>query len=155
MTTTEAEELKQDWRDEIYLPAQHKAMINMLGQFEQMWDSQLGLTRAAKHRIELTFPDSHLIHSAPYWAGPKGRSFEKDEIDKMVALKVIESAQTKWPSPIMSSTKKDGSLWFCTDYRKLNAVTAHDSYQISRMDECIDSLREASVFTTLDTNSGY
>jgi hypothetical protein len=41
------------------------------------------------------------------------------------------------------------------DYRKLNAITVRDSYLLPRMDECIDSLGDAKIFTTLDCNSGY
>jgi hypothetical protein len=37
----------------------------------------------------------------------------------------------------------------------LNAITVPDSYPLPRMDECIDSLGEAVIFTTLDCNSGY
>jgi hypothetical protein len=44
---------------------------------------------------------------------------------------------------------------FCIDYRMLNTVTVRDSYPLPRMDECIDSLGDASVFSTLDCNSGY
>lgn len=51
--------------------------------------------------------------------------------------------------------KKDGSLHFSIDYRRLNALMIPDSYPIPRMDECIDSLRSAKIFSTLDANSGY
>jgi hypothetical protein len=44
---------------------------------------------------------------------------------------------------------------FCIDYRRLNTVTVRDSYPLPRMDECIDSLGDARVFSTLDCNSGY
>ena len=44
---------------------------------------------------------------------------------------------------------------FCVGYRKLNAVPVRDSYPLPRMDECIDSLGDATVFTTLDCHSGY
>ena len=52
-------------------------------------------------------------------------------------------------------SKKDGSLRFCVNYKHLNAITVLDSYPIPRMDECIDSLGGAEVFSTLDSNSGY
>lgn len=51
--------------------------------------------------------------------------------------------------------EKDGTLRFCVDYRRLNALTVRDSYPIPRMDECIDSLADATIFTTLDANSGH
>ncbi len=44
---------------------------------------------------------------------------------------------------------------FCVDYRKLNAITVRDTYPIPHMDECIDSLGSAKMFSTFDCNSGY
>jgi hypothetical protein len=44
---------------------------------------------------------------------------------------------------------------FCIYYRRLNTVTVRDSYPLARMDECIYSLGDARVFSTLDCNSGY
>jgi Reverse transcriptase (RNA-dependent DNA polymerase) len=44
---------------------------------------------------------------------------------------------------------------FCVDYRKLNNLTERDVYPLPRLDECIDSLGDAVVFSTLDANSGY
>jgi Reverse transcriptase (RNA-dependent DNA polymerase) len=73
----------------------------------------------------------------------------------MLAQDVIEPATCEWASPIVLVAKPDGSLRFCVDYRRLNAITAPDTYKLPRMDECIDSLGEAVVFTTLDCNSGY
>jgi Reverse transcriptase (RNA-dependent DNA polymerase) len=52
-------------------------------------------------------------------------------------------------------TKSDGTIRFCVDYRKLNALTVKDSYPLPRMDECLDSLGDATIFSTLDCNSGY
>jgi Reverse transcriptase (RNA-dependent DNA polymerase) len=73
----------------------------------------------------------------------------------MLAQDVIEPATCEWDSPIVLVPKPDGSLRFCVDYRRLNAITVKDTYQLPRMDECIDSLGEAVVSTTLDCNSGY
>jgi len=51
--------------------------------------------------------------------------------------------------------KPDGSVRFCIDYRKLNLMTVKDAYPIPRMDECIDSLGDARVFSTLDCSAGH
>ncbi len=47
-----------------------------------------------------------------------------------------------------------GSLRFRVDYWLLNALTVNDTYLIPRMDECIDSLVDATLFMTLASNSG-
>lgn len=73
----------------------------------------------------------------------------------MLDAEVIEPAQSEWASPVVLIPKKDGSVRFCVDYRKLNALTVKDTYPLPRMDECLDSLGEATVFSTLDCNSGY
>jgi Reverse transcriptase (RNA-dependent DNA polymerase) len=72
----------------------------------------------------------------------------------MLRSGVIEPATSEWASPVVLVPKPDGSLRFCIDYRKLNAITVRDTYPIPRMDECIYSLEDAVVFSTLDYNSG-
>lgn len=68
---------------------------------------------------------------------------------------VIRHSKSEWASPVVLAPKADGGLRFCVDYRKLNERTKKDSYPIPRMDECIDTLGEANIFSTLDANSGY
>lgn len=73
----------------------------------------------------------------------------------MIAVKVIDPVTTEWAAPIVFAPRKDDSLQFCVDYRKLDAVTIRDSYRHPRMDKCIERLREATVFDTLYDNLGY
>ena len=76
-------------------------------------------------------------------------------MDEMLAGGVISRSKSEWNSPVVLTPKSDGSLRFCVDYRRLNALTVRDTYPIPRMDECLDTLGEAKVFSTLDCNSGY
>jgi hypothetical protein len=73
----------------------------------------------------------------------------------MLKAGVIEPATSERASPVLLVPKPDRSMRFCIDSRKLNAVTVRDSYPLPRMDECLNSLGDASVFSTLDCNSGY
>ena len=36
--------------------------------------------------------------------------------------------------------KPDGSTRFCTDYRKVNAVSKTDAFPIPRVDDCVDKV---------------
>ena len=51
--------------------------------------------------------------------------------------------------------KKDSSLQFCCDFRRLKNVTRFDSYPLPRILEVISTLDGAKVFSTLDLKSGY
>ena len=51
--------------------------------------------------------------------------------------------------------EKDGSLRFCVDLRKLNAITVTDNFLFPRIDDTFDRLAGSSIFTTLDLKSGY
>lgn len=73
----------------------------------------------------------------------------------MLAKKIIEPAQTERDAPIVFVPKKDGSLHFCVDYQKLNAVTVRNTYPVSHMDAPIDYFPDSTGFSTLPANSGY
>ena len=51
--------------------------------------------------------------------------------------------------------KKDGSLHFCINLRKLNARTIKDAYSLPRIEESLDCLNGASIFTSLDLKLEY
>ena len=51
--------------------------------------------------------------------------------------------------------KKDGSLHFCIDFRRLNALTVKDSHPLLRICETLESLARAAHYSTFDLNSGF
>ena len=73
----------------------------------------------------------------------------------MLEKKVIQPSNGPWASPVVLVRKKDGSLRFCVDYRKINAVTRKDAYPLPRVDDTLDTLAGAKWFSALDLLSGY
>lgn len=55
----------------------------------------------------------------------------------------------------MFASNEDGTFRIYVNYCKLNAVNIREAYPIPCMDESIDSLSDATIFSTLDTNSSY
>lgn len=77
-------------------------------------------------------------------------------VDEMLKNDVIEPVRdSAWASNVVLVRKRDGSLRFCVDYRRLNSLTQKDSFPLPRIDSCLDSLGGSTYFSTLDLRQGY
>ena len=117
---------------------------------------KLSEARLTQSSTRLTETGNHLPIKQPSRRVP---FLVRGKIHKMVGdmLKagVIQETSSPWDSPIVLVKKKDGSLRFCVDYRRLNAVTRKDVFPLPRIDDLLDQLKGMSVFSTLDAKTGY
>ena len=87
---------------------------------------------------------------------PKGFEGEEERyLKEQLEAGVVVPSNSPWSSPVCLVRKKDGTVRWCVDYRKLNDVTAKDAYPLPRIDSCLDCLAKAKLFSTLDMQSGY
>jgi hypothetical protein len=111
-------------------------------------------SRAFDHAKSL-YPDSVPVNCKPYRYSPH----QKDEIEKQVFAMLKDGTVTPclspFASPVLLVKKKDGSWRFCVDYRKLNASTVKNKFPTPVIDEFLDEIAGAKVFTKLDLNSGF
>ena len=85
-------------------------------------------------------------------------SFAEEEeklLGKMLDAKLIEPSVSEWACPPVLIRKRDGTVRYAIDYRKLNSVTKKEVYPLPLIDECIDSLAGNKWFSKLDANSAY
>ena len=73
----------------------------------------------------------------------------------MLEIGAIWRSISPWDSPVVLVQKKDGGLRFCIDLRKLNNRTIKDAQSLPRIENSIDCLDGATIFTSLDLQSGY
>lgn len=79
----------------------------------------------------------------------------KEEMKTMQDLGVIEPSTSEWSSLVILVPKKDGTLRFCLDFRKLNSVSKSDPYPMPRVDHLIEWLGKAKFLSTFDLCKGY
>ena len=112
-----------------------------------------GMATAVEHSIDTG--DAQPIKQRAYRTSQKEDQYMKAEIDEMIENEIIRPSASPWSSPVVLVGKKDGTLRFCVDYRKVNEVTKKDSYPIPRITEALDCLNGSKYFTSLDFASGY
>lgn len=110
--------------------------------------------RSLDHKIDLV-PGAKPPQQRTYRMSPA----ELQEVEKQLADYLskgwIRPSQSPFGAPILFVRKKDGSLRMCVDYRALNSITIKNRYPLPRIDELLDQLQGATIFTSLDLWSGY
>ena len=113
----------------------------------------LGKTDLIQHHIELT--DYTPIKDRYRQIPPHQYDEVRKHLREMLEIGAIRKSNSPWASPVVLVCKKDGSLRFCIDLHRLNARTVKDAYSLPRIEDALDSLDSACIFTSLDLKSGY
>ena len=98
---------------------------------------------------------SEPVSQKPYPLAMKYYQWVKDEIEKLLAAKVICTSQSSWSAPIIVVPKGDGGKCLVIDYRALNKVTRMFTWPMPKVEVIFSKLNGATYFMTLDLRAGY
>ncbi|GFX89896.1 hypothetical protein TNCV_1535431 [Trichonephila clavipes] len=96
----------------------------------------------------------------PVCQHPRRLAFtERQEVNKLIEewlnKGIIRPSSSEYASPIVMVKKKDGSSRMCIDYRNLNQKLVKDKFTLPNIEDVLDTLQEAKVYSTLDLRNDF
>ena len=134
---------------------QREALNKLLREYKDVFSKEgdpISSTSLVEHKIYTEGPPVRLPFRRQ---NPLVRAQEQSQVKEMLRDGVIRPSISPWASPVVMVKKKDGSMRFCVDFRKVNDATIKDAHPLPRIDDTLESLHGAKFFSTLDLKSGY
>ena len=134
------------------------AVANLLQDYKDVFPAELppGLPpiRGIEHQIDL-IPGAQLPNRAPYRTNPEETKEIQRQVQALLDKGYIRESLSPCSVPVLLVPKKDGSWRMCVDCRAINNITIRYRYPIPRLDDMLDELSGATIFSKVDLRSGY
>jgi hypothetical protein len=134
-----------------FVPSQYHEFADV---FSKAAALSLPPTRPFDHAIELE-EGAAPGYGPIYSLSEPERSSLKEFIDDHLATGTIRPSHSPIGAPVLFVKKKDSSLRMVVDYRKLNSATRKDRYPLPRINDLLERLGKACVFTKIDLRNAY
>ena len=136
-------------------PVQKGQLLQLLHRYKDLFDGTLGTWGGDPIKIRLKTDAKP--YSGRYYPIPhiNKETFRK-EITRLEELGVLSPVkQSEWGAPVFIIPKKNGTVRFITDFRKLNAMTERETYPLPRIMDTMQQMEGFQFASALDLNMGY
>ena len=99
--------------------------------------------------------DNIPVCSKPRRLAPREKKIVTQQLDEWLKEGIIRPSVSDYSSPVVVVPKKDRTYRVCIDYRKLNAKIIRDRFPMPLIEDCIDALTRAKVFSVIDLKNGF
>ena len=159
LTEAERQELLLEKLDltglEARLTEQAEKAHSLLRDYHDIFSLEKHDTGHTKHKIALKDPDTPPFKERFRRIPPSQIDEVHAHLKMMLDAGVIRPSNSPWYNTVVLVRKKDGSLRFCIDFRRLYSLTVKDSHPLPHICETLESLAGAAHYTTIDMNSGF
>ena len=141
---------------ESWTEQQQSSVRKLLEEYQHLFAlnlKELGRTSLVQHEIML----NDKTHFKERYRRIPPHQYEevRKHLQEMLDIGAIHRSTSPWASHVVLVCKKDGSLQFCIDLRKLNNQTIKDAQSQPRIEDSLNCLDGATIFTSQDLQSSY
>ncbi|KAH9330126.1 hypothetical protein KI387_002234 [Taxus chinensis] len=135
-------------------------IIDLLQEFEDLFSHGYHELKGVHHSLgemKIKLKDNaHPVRKRPYQINPNLHVKVMEEIDKMIASRIIEAMEeSDWINLMVINIKKDGWIRISVDYRELNAVCVINPFPTPFIEEILEGVARHEIYSFTDGFSGY
>jgi hypothetical protein len=134
------------------------AVANILQEYSDVFPSEISVglppIRGIEHQIYL-IPSASLPNCALYRTNPEETKEIQRQVQELLDKGYVHESFSPCAVPIILVPKKDGTWRMCVDCRAINNITIRYRHPIPRLDDMLDELSGAVMFSKVDLRSGY